>query len=102
MSKQDITRRKSDNKGRILTILLGHLKNNIQKVPISDIRDQLEKQGITSQLDSIRRTVYTMEAEGLLITSRVIARGYRRKIEIAVNFTPKGLDAAYKHLGIET
>lgn len=100
MTDNDASNRMTETKQAILKALLSHVKLNQLSLSAPALRSFLAKSArITPHNNSLLRTIHLMEEEGYIKTTRTIAPGCKRKIEISINLTPKGIDKAIELRG---
>ncbi|PMS91901.1 hypothetical protein C1T06_22660 [Vibrio parahaemolyticus] len=90
----DVTHRNTELKEAALKVLLGYVKQGYMEVPATMLRASLDKTGISKRPDSLMRSIYTMETEGLVKTKRVLDNPDSRKIVITISLTKFGADRA--------
>ncbi|EGQ7810314.1 hypothetical protein I6Y99_004356 [Vibrio parahaemolyticus] len=90
----DVTRRNTELKGAILKALLCYVKQGYKEVPATMLRALLTEVGIDKRADSLMRSIYTMETEGLVKTRRAFDNPESRKVIITISLTKFGADRA--------
>ncbi|HHY0551869.1 TPA: hypothetical protein ACVU5P_004188 [Vibrio parahaemolyticus] len=94
MNNEESVYRNTDQKASILKMLLCFVKQGYIDIPVTMLREALANAGIEPRADSLMRTLYTMENEGLVNTKRIFERPGSRKIVICVHLTKFGSDRA--------